>query len=224
MISRFPKLRTAALMTGLGLLMRQELLAQGVSPWLDAITVLEGAFTGPIARGLSLIAIVVGGLMFAFGEGGSKRALGRDHLWIRHGDGRGQFPDLVVLMHGAKTWPAYLALSAPLTIMGVERRWFLLSAMLGLAMWNAINSLVTGGMIFLALYGAGWFAWREDPNMVEILRASTRYKARYDPGKLGRDTLVFANPRALNERPTKTKSLLGKWKTKRFPLSHRHHQ
>ena len=50
-------------------------LAQGVSPWLDAISVLESAFTGPIARGLSLIAIVVGGLMFAFGEGGSKRAL-----------------------------------------------------------------------------------------------------------------------------------------------------
>ena len=50
-------------------------LAQGTSPWLDAITVLEDAFTGPIARGLSLIAIVVGGLMFAFGEGGSKRAL-----------------------------------------------------------------------------------------------------------------------------------------------------
>ena len=52
-----------------------ELLAQGTSPWLDAVTVLEGAFTGPIARGLSLIAIVVGGLMFAFGEGGSKKAL-----------------------------------------------------------------------------------------------------------------------------------------------------
>ncbi len=75
MISRFPKLRTAAVITGMGLLMQQELSAQGVSPWLDAITVLEGAFTGPIARGLSLIAIVVGGLMFAFGEGGSKRAL-----------------------------------------------------------------------------------------------------------------------------------------------------
>ena len=75
MISRLPKLRTAALVAGMGLLMQQQLLAQGVSPWLDAITVLEGAFTGPIARGLSLIAIVVGGLMFAFGEGGSKRAL-----------------------------------------------------------------------------------------------------------------------------------------------------
>ena len=52
-----------------------DLLAQGTSPWLDAVAVLEDAFTGPIARGLSLIAIVIGGLMFAFGEGGSKKAL-----------------------------------------------------------------------------------------------------------------------------------------------------
>ena len=55
-----------------------ELLAQGTvgtSPWLQAVDVLQAAFTGPIARGLSLIAIVVGGLMFAFGEGGSKKAL-----------------------------------------------------------------------------------------------------------------------------------------------------
>ena len=183
MRSRFPKLRYAALVTAIGLLMQQHLLAQGVSPWLDAITVLEGAFTGPIARGLSLIAIVVGGLMFAFGEGGSKRALAGIIFGLGHGNGRGQFPDLVVLMRGAKNWPGYPALSAPLTIMGVERRWFLLSAMLGLAMWNAINSLLTGGVIFLVLYGCGWFAWREDPNMVEILRASTRFKARYDPGK-----------------------------------------
>ena len=45
------------------------------SPWLQAITVLENAFTGPIARGLALISIVRGGLMFAFGEGGSKKAI-----------------------------------------------------------------------------------------------------------------------------------------------------
>ena len=44
-------------------------------PWVDAVTTLQTAFTGTIARGLSLIAIVIGGLMFAFGEGGSKRAL-----------------------------------------------------------------------------------------------------------------------------------------------------
>src|SRR5437660_6529288 len=43
------------------------------SPWENAVQVLQTAFTGPIARGLSLVAIVVGGLMFAFGEGGNKR-------------------------------------------------------------------------------------------------------------------------------------------------------
>ena len=44
-------------------------------PWVDAVTNLQAAFTGTIARGLSLVAIVIGGLMFAFGEGGSKKAL-----------------------------------------------------------------------------------------------------------------------------------------------------
>lgn len=44
-------------------------------PWQQAVQVLETAFTGPIARGLSLVAIVVGGLLFAFGEGHSKKAL-----------------------------------------------------------------------------------------------------------------------------------------------------
>jgi type IV secretory pathway VirB2 component (pilin) len=45
------------------------------SPWEDAVNALQASFTGPIARGLSLVAIVVGGLMFAFGEGESKRML-----------------------------------------------------------------------------------------------------------------------------------------------------
>jgi type IV secretory pathway VirB2 component (pilin) len=44
-------------------------------PWDNAVNVLKTAFTGPIATGLSLVAIVVGGLMFAYGEGQSKRML-----------------------------------------------------------------------------------------------------------------------------------------------------
>jgi len=44
-------------------------------PWDQAVQVLQTAFTGSIAKGLSLVAIVVGGLMFAFGEGHSKKAL-----------------------------------------------------------------------------------------------------------------------------------------------------
>jgi len=47
--------------------------AYAASPWEDAVNALQVSFTGPIARGLSLVAIVVGGLMFAFGEGESKR-------------------------------------------------------------------------------------------------------------------------------------------------------
>ena len=58
-------------------------------------------------------------------------------------------------MKRGKAWRGYPALSKPLTIMGVERRWFLLSATLGLAMWNAINSIVTRAVIFAVLYGVG---------------------------------------------------------------------
>lgn len=49
--------------------------AFAASPWENAVKVLEVAFTGPIARGLALVAIVVGGLMFAYGEGESKRTM-----------------------------------------------------------------------------------------------------------------------------------------------------
>jgi type IV secretory pathway VirB2 component (pilin) len=47
----------------------------GTSPWENAVNVLKTAFTGTIATGLSLVAIVIGGLMFAYGEGQSKRML-----------------------------------------------------------------------------------------------------------------------------------------------------
>ena len=47
----------------------------GNDPWDNAVNVLKTAFTGTIATGLSLVAIVVGGLMFAYGEGQSKKML-----------------------------------------------------------------------------------------------------------------------------------------------------
>ena len=67
--------RAAALAALLVLQAEPLLAAAAQGPWVNAVTVLQTAFTGVIARGLSLIAIIVGGLMFAFGEGGSKRAL-----------------------------------------------------------------------------------------------------------------------------------------------------
>ena len=51
----------------------QLLFAQ--SPWERAASNLERAFTGPLARSLALVAIVVGGLTFMFGEMGAKRQL-----------------------------------------------------------------------------------------------------------------------------------------------------
>ena len=49
--------------------------SSGSDPWDNAVTVLKTAFTGTIATGLSLVAIVVGGLMFAYGEGQSKKTI-----------------------------------------------------------------------------------------------------------------------------------------------------
>jgi type IV secretory pathway VirB2 component (pilin) len=45
------------------------------SPWERAAATLETSFTGPLARSLALVAIVIGGLMFMFGEGGAKRQI-----------------------------------------------------------------------------------------------------------------------------------------------------
>lgn len=55
------------------LLLPTQLAAQ--SPWERAASRLELAFTGPLARSLALVAIVIGGLLFMFGEGGAKRQI-----------------------------------------------------------------------------------------------------------------------------------------------------
>ena len=62
--------RMAALVTSMWLL---PALAFAQSPWERAAANLEASFTGPLARSLALVAIVVGGLLFMFGEGGAKR-------------------------------------------------------------------------------------------------------------------------------------------------------
>jgi type IV secretory pathway VirB2 component (pilin) len=69
-------LRSSLLTFGFALFLAAPAFAQtGTSPWENAVSVLQTAFTSTIARGLSLVAIVVAGLTFAFGEGGSKRVL-----------------------------------------------------------------------------------------------------------------------------------------------------
>ena len=67
--------RNRVLAAALVSIMASPLLAQGNSPWENAVGVLQAAFTTTIARGLSLVSIVIGGLMFAFDEGGSKKMM-----------------------------------------------------------------------------------------------------------------------------------------------------
>ena len=81
-MKRFPRkyllsswLRSPLVTLGFTLFLAAPVFAQGNSPWENAVNVLMTAFTSTIARGLSLVAIVVAGLTFAFGEGGSKRVL-----------------------------------------------------------------------------------------------------------------------------------------------------
>ena len=50
-------------------------LAFAQAPWERAAGNLERTFTGPLARSLALVAIVIGGLMFMFGESGAKRQI-----------------------------------------------------------------------------------------------------------------------------------------------------
>lgn len=67
-------IRFAAMLCGLFILFAMPSFAQ-TNPWESAVQALQTSMTGPIAKGCSLVAIVVGGLMFAFGEGGSKKML-----------------------------------------------------------------------------------------------------------------------------------------------------
>ena len=47
----------------------------GRLPWLDTIDAIKKVMTGDIAKAIGSIAVLVGGLMIAFGEGGSKRTV-----------------------------------------------------------------------------------------------------------------------------------------------------
>lgn len=64
----------ALFVTTLALLWPATVWAQQ-SPWERAAQNLEQAFTGPLARSLALVAIVIGGLLFMFGESGAKRQI-----------------------------------------------------------------------------------------------------------------------------------------------------
>ena len=59
----------------LGAMLSIPTLAFAQAPWERAANNLALTFTGPLARSLALVAIVIGGLLFMFGEAGAKRQI-----------------------------------------------------------------------------------------------------------------------------------------------------
>ncbi len=79
--------------------------------------------------------------------------------------------------------PVHKALHRPLTVCGVDRRLFFLALLMGAAAFNLFYSFLAGLLIFGGLYAFARWATVRDPQMLQILLASSRARRRYDPGK-----------------------------------------
>ncbi|MCY4585810.1 MAG: VirB3 family type IV secretion system protein [Bryobacterales bacterium] len=86
-------------------------------------------------------------------------------------------------VYGKRSWQACRSLARPLTVLGCERRAFILAAMFGAITFNLLNTFLPGLLIFLTGYTIGWLGTRHDPHMMQVVRASASAKPRYDPAK-----------------------------------------
>ena len=91
--------------------------------------------------------------------------------------------------------PVYKSINKPLTIWGVERRLFFLALLLGGATFNLFGSLLSGLVMFAALYLLARWTTAVDPQILRILLNSSRFKTQYDPAKRDPITLQIAGRR-----------------------------
>ena len=82
-----------------------------------------------------------------------------------------------------RKWAASKAVNRPLALFGCERTWFILSFILGYAVFTGALSFAAGAAVFAAGWLSGVAAYRVDPAMLRILKAAQGQPARYDPGK-----------------------------------------
>ena len=80
--------------------------------------------------------------------------------------------------------PVYKSLNKPLTIWGVDRRYFFFAVAMGGATFNMFASFVGGIVMFAALYVFARWATKHDPEILRIVLNSSRAKVLYDPAKL----------------------------------------
>ena|SRR2546422_188575 len=77
----------------------------------------------------------------------------------------------------------YRSLNRPLTVWGVERRFFWLALVIGSTTFNFFGSLLAGLVMFTALYTFGRWVTVTDPQILRILLNSAKVCPRYDPLK-----------------------------------------
>ena len=77
--------------------------------------------------------------------------------------------------------PVHKALHRPLTVCGVDRRLFFLALLMGAATFNLFYSFLAGLLVFFGLYGFARWATARDPQMLQIMLASSGARRRYDP-------------------------------------------
>jgi len=75
------------------------------------------------------------------------------------------------------------SVNQPLTIWGAERRLFFLAVIMGAANFNFFASLMSGVIMFAALYAFARWATATDSQILRILLNSAKLRRHYDPGK-----------------------------------------
>lgn len=77
----------------------------------------------------------------------------------------------------------YKSINHPLTIWGAERKLFFLAVIMGAATFNFFASLMSGMVMFAALYVFARWATATDPQILRILLNSSKFRNQYDPAR-----------------------------------------
>ena len=99
------------------------------------------------------------------------------------------------MANGPAFHPVYKSINKPLTIWGAERRLFFLAMIMGAGTFNFFGSLVSGLLMFLALYFLARWATATDPQILRILLNSSKFHTQYDPSKRAEFALRRAHGR-----------------------------
>ena len=85
--------------------------------------------------------------------------------------------------------PVHKSVNKLLTIWGAERRLFFLAMVMGAATFNFFSSLLTGLLMFSALYVLARWTTTRDPQLLRILLNSSQFHTQYDPAKFAAYTV-----------------------------------